>query len=109
MRLPIAEFIRRFLVHVLPQGFVRIRYYGLMAGVNVSTKLEQCRRLLGRSATAPKARPNKTWIERLVEWTGQQPLRCPQQPCSAPCFIEGGGHRRDRHDSAASVGEDHRL
>src|SRR5262249_36499226 len=37
MRLRIAEFIRRFLLHVLPKGLVRIRHYGLMAGVNVST------------------------------------------------------------------------
>jgi hypothetical protein len=77
MRLTIAEFIRRFLLHVLPNGFVRIRHYGLMAGVNVATKLEQCRRLVDTSVTAREARANKTWIEWLVAWTGQEPLRCP--------------------------------
>src|SRR5262249_4940522 len=82
MRLRIAEFIRRFLLHVLPKGLVRIRHYGLLAGVNVSTKLEQCRRLLGLSATTRQARPHPTWIERLVAWTGQDPLRCPH--CHGP-------------------------
>jgi len=43
MRLTTDEFLRRFLLHVLPKGFVRIRHYGLLASVNVSTKLERCR------------------------------------------------------------------
>src|SRR5262249_11513512 len=59
-----------------------IRHYGLLAGVNVSTKLEQCRRLLGLSATPRQARPHQTWIEWLVAWTGQEPLRCPR--CQSP-------------------------
>jgi hypothetical protein len=46
MRLEVDEFIRRFLLHVLPKGFVRIRHYGLLASINVAGKLEQCRRLL---------------------------------------------------------------
>jgi hypothetical protein len=41
------EFIRRFLFHVLPKRFVRIRHYGLLAGRNVSIKLARCRQLLG--------------------------------------------------------------
>ena len=82
MRLTIEEFIRRFLLHVLPKGFVRIRHYGLLAGVNVATKLEQCRHLLGTSGTPRQARAHKTWLEWLAEWTGQDPLRCPH--CQGP-------------------------
>jgi hypothetical protein len=82
MRLTIPEFIRRFLLHVLPQGFVRIRHYGLMASVNIATRLEQCRRLLGTSATAHPARPKQTWLDWLLAWTGQDPLRCPH--CQGP-------------------------
>jgi hypothetical protein len=82
MRLTIEEFIRRFLLHVLPKGFVRIRHYGLLAGVNVATKLEQCRRLLGTSATPRQVRAHQTWLEWLAEWTGQDPLRCPH--CQGP-------------------------
>jgi hypothetical protein len=82
MHLAIDEFIRRFLLHVLPKGFVRIRHYGLLAGVNVPTKLEQCRGLLGATSTPKGARPAKTWFERVLEWTGQDPLRCPH--CQGP-------------------------
>jgi hypothetical protein len=40
------EFIRRFLLHVLPPSFVRIRHYGLLAPCNAKTKLEEARRLI---------------------------------------------------------------
>ena len=46
MQLSAEEFIRRFLLHVLPKRFVRIRHYGLLAGRNVDTKLAHCRELL---------------------------------------------------------------
>src|SRR5580693_7118102 len=46
MILSAAEFIRRFLLHVLPNGFQRIRYYGFMGNRYRKEKLEQCRRLL---------------------------------------------------------------
>jgi hypothetical protein len=45
------EFIRRFLNHVLPAGFVKIRHYGLLASTNVNTKLEVARRLLLAGST----------------------------------------------------------
>jgi hypothetical protein len=41
-----AEFIRRFLLHVLPQGFRKIRHYGLLAPANVNTRLVAARRIL---------------------------------------------------------------
>jgi hypothetical protein len=46
MRITIAEFIRRFLLHVLPNGFHRIRYYGLLANGHRADKLALCRSLL---------------------------------------------------------------
>src|ERR1700730_16110472 len=55
MRLTAEEFIRRFLLHVLPKRFVRIRHYGLLAGRNVSTKLARSRKLLG-DGVEPSAR-----------------------------------------------------
>ncbi len=48
MTLSVEQFLRRFLLHVLPGGFVRIRHYGLVAGRNVDTKLALARRLLAR-------------------------------------------------------------
>ena len=43
MALTIEEFIRRFLLHVLPPGFVRIRYYGFLANCTRAVKLQLCR------------------------------------------------------------------
>lgn len=51
MTLDGAEFLRRFLLHVLPTGFVRIRYYGLLANRNRAQNLARCRAMLG--AVAP--------------------------------------------------------
>ena len=49
LTLPLAEFARRFLLHVLPKGFVRIRYYGFMANGNRARLLTTCRDALGQS------------------------------------------------------------
>ena len=46
MTLPPAEFIRRFLLHVLPKGFHRIRHYGLLAGASRKANLARARELL---------------------------------------------------------------
>ena len=46
MRLEITEFIRRFLLHVIPSGFRRVRHYGLLANAHRAAKLAQCRGLL---------------------------------------------------------------
>ena len=52
MCLPTDEFIRRFLQHVLPKGFHRIRHYGLFANATRNVNLRQARALL--QANAPK-------------------------------------------------------
>jgi hypothetical protein len=46
MTLGTHEFIRRFLIHVLPKGFHRIRHYGLLAGAMRDERLAQARELL---------------------------------------------------------------
>ena len=56
MRLEAVEFIRRFLLHVLPKGFVRIRHYGLLSNRCRRDKLRLCRKLLG-SVVEPDAEP----------------------------------------------------
>ena len=76
MTVSAEEFIRRLLLHVLPKGFVRIRHFGLLASVNVATKLQRCRQLLGQE-TPPGPQPAKCWVDRVLEWTGQDPRRCP--------------------------------
>jgi hypothetical protein len=73
--LPAFEFIRRFLQHVLPSGFVRIRHYGLLANRHRGEKLRRCRSLLGVStptgdgASAPEPAPAcQEATEALPSW-----------------------------------------
>jgi hypothetical protein len=56
MTLDAVEFVRRFLLHVLPTGFVRVRHYGLLANCRRQEKLARCRELLGMGV-APPAEP----------------------------------------------------
>ncbi len=53
MTLAAGEFIRRFLLHVLPAGFHRIRYYGFLGARHRREKLARCRQLLGSAMSAP--------------------------------------------------------
>ena len=53
MTLHVNEFLRRFLLHVLPPGFVRIRYFGSLSTRNRCTLLPLCRRLLAATETMP--------------------------------------------------------
>ena len=57
MRLATGEFIRRFLIHVLPDGFHRIRHYGLLVGATGKTNIAKIRALLkaAQPAAAPEA------------------------------------------------------
>lgn len=55
MTVSATEFIRRFLLHVLPDGFMRIRHYGYLANRHRREKLELCRRLL--CCASPVAAP----------------------------------------------------
>ena len=75
------EFIRRFLAHVLPHSFVKIRHFGLSAPAAVKTRLERARQLLEPGAPAPVI-AKRTWVDRLVALTGVDPSRCPQ--CAVP-------------------------
>ena len=60
MTLSLDEFLRRFLLHLLPRGFVRIRHFGFLANRRRATLLPLCFRLLGAvqpSQTEPEASP----------------------------------------------------
>ena len=57
MTLHAHEFIRRFLLHTLPDGFHRIRHYGLLANGHRAAKLAQCRKLLDVPPTNPAPAP----------------------------------------------------
>jgi hypothetical protein len=76
MTLEAGEFIRRFLIHVLPDGFHRIRYYGFLGNCHRARKLAQCRELLGM-APAPRPEPPADYHDRFEALTGQSLRQCP--------------------------------
>ena len=76
MTLSADEFLRRFLLHVLPDGFQRIRHYGLLANRHRAENLARCRKLLG--VLVPIPQPELDYRERCRQLNGQDPLRCPQ-------------------------------
>ena len=79
MTLSADEFIRRFLLHVLPDGFQRIRYYGFLGNRYRKQKLDQCRRLLGMPNRAdPTNTAEKDYRDRYEELTGISLRQCPQ-------------------------------
>ena len=71
------EFIRRFLLHVLPDGFMRIRHFGFLANRAKKHALPQCRKLLGLSAALPEI-PKRSAHDLLLELTGIDLSRCPR-------------------------------
>ena len=78
MALPAAEFIRRFLLHVVPDRFVRIRHFGLLANRSRQAKLARCRDLL-HHPPPPVAAPES--IPALVlRLTGLDLEQCPACP-----------------------------
>ena len=76
MTLPAEEFIRRFLLHTLPSGFVRIRHFGFLANRAKKNDLTLCRQLLGVPPQSP-APGRKSDEELLHELTGEDFFRCP--------------------------------
>ena len=75
MALEAEEFIRRFLLHVLPKGFVRIRYYGLLAHRDKTKRLARCRALL-RQPDPPTPEPES--VEKFMRRVaGIDIHRCP--------------------------------
>jgi len=80
MTLEATEFIRRFLLHVLPSGFHRIRYYGWLGHRHRTETLARCRRLLGTTAvpsTTGEALPPSDYRDRYESLTGVSLRRCP--------------------------------
>jgi predicted Zn-ribbon and HTH transcriptional regulator len=93
LELSAHAFIQRFLLHILPLGFVRIRHYGLLANRCKAQALRQCRQALGHTSSPPVA-PPKTVAQWMQQWTGLDITRCPQcghQPLLRTPVPIGGG------------------
>ncbi len=82
MTLSTGEFIRRFLIHVLPQGFHRIRHYGLFASGTRADNIARARRLLDLPAAQPEAGDTNC-----AEATEPKPLEHPCPCCGGRMII----------------------
>ena len=95
MTLKAFEFIRRFLLHVLPSGFVRVRHYGFLANRVCQEKLTLCRSLLAAGTVAVAPEPT------VGQETGSDASTCPvcgrgqlviiERLQPAPVIVEGQG------------------
>jgi len=77
MTLAPDEFIRRFLLHVLPAGFQRIRYYGFLANCQRKEKLDRCRQCLAMPDLEPQPESRGDYRERVEKVTGVSLRLCP--------------------------------
>jgi hypothetical protein len=75
MTLDAEEFIRRFLLHVIPKGFMRVRHYGFLANYSKDC-LSKCRQLIGLTP-APPPPPQRSIEELMLALTGIDIHRCP--------------------------------
>jgi hypothetical protein len=85
MTLDAEEFIRRFLLHVLPDGFQRIRYYGFLGNRYREEKWARCRQLLGMPACPPTSEESQDYRDRYEELTGCSLRECPV--CHQGCMV----------------------
>jgi hypothetical protein len=103
MTLSIAEFIRRFLIHVLPSGFHRIRHYGLLASGTRADNIARVRRLLDASPPQPKTADTTTSSET----SEPNPLSHPCPCCGGRMIIietfQRGASPRTRPAASATV------
>ena len=76
MTLDAGEFIRRFLLHVLPNRYMRIRYYGLLANKNRKELIQRCRVLL-KCEVKDRTTAEESWQDILYRMTGFDVSRCP--------------------------------
>jgi hypothetical protein len=76
MTLDAHEFIRRFLLHVLPDGFMRIRHFGFLANRSKKQTLAQCRKLLKLDRALPQI-PKESAKDVLLRITGIDLSCCP--------------------------------
>jgi Putative transposase/Transposase zinc-binding domain len=87
MTLDAHEFIRRFLLHVIPKGFVRVRHFGFLAN-NSKSLLSKCRQLLDLDPTVPKL-SQRSVHEMMLQLTGIDISRCPLCQKGTLVFVAG--------------------
>jgi hypothetical protein len=97
LSLPVLTFMRRWLSHVLPPGYKRIRYYGLHHSSARQEKLARCRQLLGLAAALPEV-AEPSLMEWLTEILGEEVDRCPH------CGAKGSLSERSSFEQLSWLG-----
>ena len=87
MNLTADEFIRRFLLHVLPDRFVRIRHFGLLANRNRKDNIASCHKMLGGEKVT-KEKKRETWQEQMFRICGIDVTVCPVCKKGRMCRVE---------------------
>ena len=78
MTVSVVEFIRRFLLNVLPDGFMKIRHYGILSNRSRKTKLSRCKHPLDVSQGQGNENQDKaSWQDMLARICGIDPRICP--------------------------------
>ena len=77
MTLDAQEFIRRFLLHVLPSGFMKIRYFGFLSHTNKKEQIPLIRKLIDPDADLPE-KISETVCEMMLRLTGEDITCCPK-------------------------------
>ena len=87
LTLPVEQFLRRFLLHVLPPGFVRIRHFGFLAHRHRAQLLPLCFRLLAATTDPPRVEPPTSGDEEVPSTTppAASSWTCPH--CGGPMII----------------------
>jgi len=80
--LPVERFVARFLLHILPEGFAKVRHFGWLASRQKKNALSAIRAALG--AVAPPPPLEETTVERILRLTGVDVRRCPH--CGKPAL-----------------------
>lgn len=98
MRLPAQQFIGRFLQHVLPPGFKRIRHYGILASAHKHAQLARCRQALRVPAPDPAVIETvEAFFHRV---SGRELACCPQCGQAAMRLVEViAPHRKQAHST----------
>ena len=114
MTLTADEFIRRFLLHVLPKGFHRIRHYGLLACAGRKTNIARARELLASPAPneteeITRAMSNCRLVPAVADawWSSRFSRELPRPALRRSCPSNPGGRRRDPAQTASSPGRSH--
>jgi hypothetical protein len=89
MTLAGTEFCDRFLKHIVPHKYNRIRYFGIYSRRSKKVKLELCKKLIGKNTDGPDKKVNKKdWVEVLKKLTGIDPTVCKKCKKGKPVIVE---------------------